>query len=191
MAVTKNGSIFLNFVNTEREVKNWHYIAEKLEDCIKKIGPQNIIQIIIDNASTCKAAGAIMKSKFLHIFWTPCVVHTLNLALKNIFTDKNMEANVVAYAQYSRITEVSNDVWIMKNFIMNHFIRLVIFNDYSKMKLLAVAETRFASWIIMSKKFKIIKRNLQDLIFSDRCMYRDDDVRQAQFVKKKVINDLW
>jgi len=192
MAVTESDPMFLNFTNAEGEVKNWHYIAKKLEDCIKEAGPQNVIQNITGNASACKVAGTIVESKYSHILWTPCVVHTLNLALKNIFTDKNMEANVVAYAQYSRITEVSNDVWIMKNFIMNHFIRLVIFNDYSKMKLLAVAETRFASWIIMSKKFKIIKRNLQDLIFSDRWnMYRDDDVRQAQFVKKKVINDLW
>ena len=48
------------------------------------------------------------------------------------------------YAQYSWITEVSNDTLIMKNFIMNHSMRLVMFNDYSKMKLLAVVETRFA-----------------------------------------------
>ena len=108
-------------------------MAEKLEDCIKEVGPQNVIQIITDNASACKAAGAIVESKFSHIFWTLCVVHTLNLALKNIFAAKNTEANVVVYAQCSWIMEVSNDALIMKNFIMNHFMRLVIFNDYSKM----------------------------------------------------------
>jgi len=102
-------------------------------------------------------------------------VHTLNLALKNIFEAKNTEANAVIYAQCSWITGVSNDVLIMKNFIMNHFLRLAMFNDYFKMKLLAVADTRFASWIIML--LKVIKRNLQDLILSDRWnMYRDDDV---------------
>ena len=37
-----------------------------------------------------------------------------------------------------------------------------MFNDYSKMNLLAVVETRFAFWIIMLKRFKVIKRNLQD-----------------------------
>jgi len=126
------------------------------------------MQIIIDNVSACKAAGAIVESKFPHIFWTSCVVHTLNLALMNIFAAKNTEANAVVYAQCSLITEVSNDALILKNFIMNDSMRLAIFNDYSKMKLLAVADTRFASWIIMLKRFKVIKRNIQDLVLSDR-----------------------
>jgi len=67
-------------------------------------------------------------------------VHTLNLALKNIFAAKNTEANTVAYTQCSWITDVSNDVLIINNFIMNHSMRLAMFNTYSKMKLLAVAE---------------------------------------------------
>ena len=71
MAVTESSPTFLNSVNVEGEVKNRHYITEKLEYCIKKVGPQNVIQIIIDNASVCKAAGAIMESKYPHIFWAP------------------------------------------------------------------------------------------------------------------------
>ena len=94
---------------------------------------------------------------------------------------KNIEANVVPYAQCSRITKVLNDV-----LIMYHSMRLIMFNNYFKMKLLTVAETRFTSWIIMLKRFKVIKRNLQNLVLSDRWnMYK------AQFVKEKVLNDLW
>ena len=29
-----------------------------------------------------KATGALIEGEYLKIFWTPCVVHTLNLALK-------------------------------------------------------------------------------------------------------------
>ena len=46
MAVTESGPMFLNSVNVEGEVKNRYYIAKKLEDCIKEVGPQNVIQII-------------------------------------------------------------------------------------------------------------------------------------------------
>ena len=35
--VTKSGSMFLNSVNVEEEVKIKHYIAQKLEDCIKEV----------------------------------------------------------------------------------------------------------------------------------------------------------
>jgi len=167
MAVTESGPIFLNSVNAEGEVKNQHYVAEKLEDCIKEVGAQNVIQIITDNAFACKAAGVIVESRYPHIFWTSCVVHTLNLTLKNICAAKITEANVVAYAQCSWITEVSNDGLIIKYFIMNYFMRLAMFNDYSKIKLLTVSKTRCASWIIKLKRFKVIKRNLLDLIFSD------------------------
>jgi len=76
ISVTESGPIFLNSVNAEGEVKNWHYIVEKLEDCIKEVGPQNVIQIITDNVSACKAAGAIVESKFSHIFCTPCAMHS-------------------------------------------------------------------------------------------------------------------
>jgi len=87
-------------------------------------------------------------------------VHTFNVTLKNICAAKNTKVNALTYAQCNLITEVSNDTLIIKNFIMNHSMRLVMFNDYSKMKLLAIVETRFASWIIMVKRFKVIKRNL-------------------------------
>ncbi|XP_020250313.1 uncharacterized protein LOC109827707 [Asparagus officinalis] len=184
--------MFLHCVNAEGEQKNKYFIAEKLEACIREVGPQNVIQIITDNASACKAAGAVVESKYPHIFWTPCVVHTLNLALKNICAAKNTEANAIAYAECSWITEVYDDALMIKNFIMNHSMRLAMFNEHSKMKLLSIADTRFASWIIMLKRFTVIKRSLQDMVLSDRwSSYRDDDVGKAQFVKEKVLDDLW
>ena len=63
MAVTESGPMFLSSENAEGEVKNWYYIAEKFEDYIKEVGPQNVIQIITDNASACKTVGAIVESK--------------------------------------------------------------------------------------------------------------------------------
>ena len=56
------------------------------------------------------------------------------------------------------------------------------------MKLLAIAKTRFASWIIMLKWSK----DLQDMVLSDRwSLYIDDDLRKAQFDKEKVLDDFW
>ena len=49
-----------------------------------------MVQIITDNAANCKEAGEIIESQYPHIYWTPCVVHTLNLALKNICAEKTL-----------------------------------------------------------------------------------------------------
>jgi len=38
----------------------------------------------MDNAPVCKAAGLIIEGRYDHIFWTPCIVHNLNLILEEI-----------------------------------------------------------------------------------------------------------
>ena len=54
-----------------------------------EVGHLNVVQIVTDDAHVGKAAGLIIEAEFPSIYWTPCVVHTLNLALKNICAAKN------------------------------------------------------------------------------------------------------
>lgn len=53
---------------------------------IEEVGLTNVVQLITDNASFCSAAGMRVQAKYHTSFWTPCVVHTLNVALKTICT---------------------------------------------------------------------------------------------------------
>jgi len=53
-----------------------------------EVGPKNVVQIIIDNAIVCKATSMLIESEFPSIYWIPCVVHTLNIALKNVCNKK-------------------------------------------------------------------------------------------------------
>ncbi|KAL0537431.1 hypothetical protein IC582_026409 [Cucumis melo] len=69
------------------------------------------------------------------IIWTPCIVYTINLALKNIFATKNVENNQVVYGECSWIFDVAGDVMAVKNVIMNHSIRLTMFNEFVPPKL--------------------------------------------------------
>ena len=90
-----------------------------LKDAIKEIGHEKVVQVITDNADVMKAAGALIEGEYPKIFWTPCVVHTLNLALKNICATKNTEKNEVTYEEYSWITRVVNDASFICVLIMN------------------------------------------------------------------------
>ncbi|GFZ16767.1 hypothetical protein Acr_26g0000370 [Actinidia rufa] len=65
-------------------VKDAEYVASLFIQVIKDLGEANVVQIVTDNASNYKAAGLSIEGKYPHIFWTPCVVHSLNLALKSI-----------------------------------------------------------------------------------------------------------
>ena len=76
MVVSDEGLVFIKAIDGSGEFKDKHYIAGVLKNAIKEIGHEKIVQVIIDNAK---------------IFWTPCVVHTFNLVLKNILQQKTLK----------------------------------------------------------------------------------------------------
>ena len=192
MATCGNGPMFIKAVNCMGEVKRSEFIAGLMKEVIDEIGHQNVVQIITDNAANCKGAGELIEGIYPQIYWTPCVVHTLNLALKNICAAKNTENNYEVYHECHWITEVYEDAMQIKNFIMNHTMRLSMYNRFSSLKLLSVADTRFASTIVMLKRFMSIKRSLETMVMSEEwASYREDDQAKARFVRDKVLNEYW
>ncbi|CAL5386707.1 unnamed protein product [Camellia sinensis] len=192
MAACNGGAMFIKAVNCEGETKDKYHIAKLISEVIDEVGPTNVIQVITDNAPVCSAAGSIIQGNYPKIFWTPCVVHTLNLALKNICAAKEIGVAAYAYDECHWITTVIDDVMFVKNFIMNHSMRLAIFNEFVPLKLLSVADTRFASAIVMLKRFKLIYHGLQTMVISDKwASYKEDDVGKASVVKEKLLNDVW
>ena len=155
MAASKGGPNFLNSIDGTMEFKDRHYMTHLFKEAIIKIGAKNVVQLIIDNTSICKVVGLLIEDDYPHIFWTLCVVHTFSLALKSISVVKNTEKNEVAYAECHWYTQMANDVSFIRNFIMNHSMRLIIFNVFVSLKLLAIVDTRFASITVMLKGFKL------------------------------------
>ncbi|KAH1228527.1 hypothetical protein GmHk_10G028505 [Glycine max] len=188
MAISEEGPMFLKAIDGSKEYKDKHYMFDLLKDVIKEVGPQNVVQVIIDNAPL----GYLIEAEFPNIFWTPCVVHTLNLGVKNICAAKNVNVNENVFNECGWIAEVIGDASFIKVFIMTHSMRLAIFNEFSSLKLLSIAETRFASMIVMLKRLKLLKRCLQNMVISDQWnSYREDDVRKATHVKELILNDIW
>ena len=79
------------------------------------------------------------------------MVHTLNLALKNICAPSTHPRYDDVMEQCGWISLVSSDASFIKNFIMNYAMRLSVFNNHCKLKLLLVADTCFASTMVMLK----------------------------------------
>ncbi|CAL9086479.1 unnamed protein product [Musa textilis] len=57
----------------------------------------------------------------------------------------------------SWISDTISDIVIIKGFIMNIFMRLIIFNEFMPLNLLSVVDTHLISIIVMLKEFKLIK----------------------------------
>ena len=118
MVACEVGSLFLKAVDCSGEVKDKDFIASLLNDAIEEVGDEKfVVQILTDNASNCKAAGELIEDRYPHIFWTPCIVNTLNLALKNICNAKNVSNNEEVYDECHWITEVHGDALFIKNYI--------------------------------------------------------------------------
>ena len=192
MATSEKGPMFIKAIDGTKEYKNKHYISRLFLEVIAEVGPKNVVQIIIDNASVMKSAGSIVEAEYPTIFWSPCVMHTLNLALKNICAPKNFLQNEHTYNECQWIVKVVDEASFICVFMMNHSMRLAIFNEFYPLKLLTIAETRFASTIVMLRRLKLIRKHLQSMIISEQWMsYREDDVGKAQTVRDYILNDVW
>ncbi|XP_076892310.1 uncharacterized protein LOC143544012 [Bidens hawaiensis] len=190
MATSGNGPLFIKEVNCFGEYKDKFFISNLMKEVINEIGHENVMQVITDNASVCKAAGELIMSEFPHIYWTLYAVHTLNLALKIFCSPKNAETNETTYDECHWINDIHLDAIAIKKFIMNHGMRLSIFSKFTPLKLLSIADTRFASIIVMLKRLKLLKRPLQEMVISEEWpTYREDGTVKASFVKEKVLDD--
>ena len=91
LGVSATGAIFLSTHDYSDKFKIGMNIAKLLLKNIEAIGVYNVIQVITDNAANCKAAGTIIEDKYPNIFWSGCLVHTLNLLMHDIIKLKENE----------------------------------------------------------------------------------------------------
>eukprot|EP00253_Pinus_taeda_P014411 PITA_14411 len=84
IATSPKGAMFIKAEDYSGEVKDAQFIADVIIKAIEQIGPNKVVQVITENAPVCNAVGLIIEGRYDHIFWTPCIVHNLNLILEEI-----------------------------------------------------------------------------------------------------------
>eukprot|EP01018_Ginkgo_biloba_P003110 Gb_13336 [translate_table: standard] len=119
IVVCPKGSMFLNAVDCNGELKDATFIANILIDAIESVGPSNVVQVFTNNARVCKAAGLLVEARYENICWTPCAIHSLNLILKKIGKIEWIK----------KITDEAKEIQmfitnVVENRFANHFIML-------------------------------------------------------------------
>jgi hypothetical protein len=143
--------MFLKAVDTGGETKDIVYIARQLIDCIREVGADSVIQVVIDNAVVCKATGRLVEQEFSWIKWTPCTPHCLDLLLEDV-GKLPWAAEVVAEAK------------AVVKFITNHHWSQALFCGKSTLDLLKPRDTRFATNFIMLDRMPEVREALQELV---------------------------
>ena len=154
IATSPKGAMFLKAKDCSGEVKDAQFIADVSIKSIEQVGPSRVVQVITDNALVCKAAGLIIEGRYDHIFWTPCIVHNLNMILEEI-------DNKVPW-----IKEHIGEAREIVKFITNHHQSQAIFREYSKLELLKVVETRYTSNFMMLRCLVEVKQALVSMVVS-------------------------
>ncbi|KAM3245791.1 hypothetical protein P3L10_007558 [Capsicum annuum] len=173
MGASSVGPIFLKSINSSGVVKEGGYIAKLFIKSIEDVDPNNVVQVITDNVGNMKLTGTIVEETFPHIFWTPCVVHCLNLALKSMCQPSAKSAH---FSSCAWILKVIGDVSSLKNFVVNHDMAHAIFQKHLELSLLKVSETRFASHIVMTSRIYKVKSSLKKMVMDDEWKNYKGDV---------------
>lgn len=151
MDTSEKEPMFLKCIDGSKEYKYKHYISKLFLEVTAEVGCHNVVQIITDSALVLKSTGSIVEAEYPTIFWSPCVVRTLNLTLKIICAANYPLHYEVTYNECQLITKCADEASFIHVFIMNHSMRLAIFNEFSSLKLLDVADTQFASITCLKK----------------------------------------
>lgn len=180
IVMSPSGPYFLRAIDASGEEKTAEWIAEKISESIELVGPSNVVQVITDNARSCKAAGAIIEGLYDHIFWTPCVVHSLNLAFKSI----------VAEVEWMKtICEEAREVQI---FITNHQHAQAMYREFARLQLLKVGETRFASHYIMLKRLVEMRDGLSSMVVSPQWQtWKQSNSEKSMRVRGTILDEAW
>ncbi|CAN1125328.1 hypothetical protein LINPERPRIM_LOCUS31624 [Linum perenne] len=128
------GTVFIESLDTSHYSKNTQKAFEMLDEVVEKVGEENVLQIITDNASTYKAVGAKLMEKRQHLFWTPCAAHCLDSMLEDL--EKKFPVHKTTIAKGKTIT----------NYIYGRAMLISMLKEFTKGgELIRLAVTRFAT----------------------------------------------
>ena len=83
MLVCPARNILIGSIDTTGHKKMKEYITGELKTYIEAIGPNNVIQICTDNASTMLGLLDELVATYLHLYKQGCAAHILDLLLED------------------------------------------------------------------------------------------------------------
>ena len=83
MVYSKGITIFLKSVDASNYIQDNKYTYSLLNDMIKEVGKENVVQIVTNNGSAFVKARKLLMKKY-NFYWTPCAAHCIDLMFEDI-----------------------------------------------------------------------------------------------------------
>ena len=144
-------------------------IFELVDKAIEDFGPENVVQVVTDNASNNMGAKKLLLEKRPNIFWTSCATHTINLMLQGI-------GNL---ARFKKVIEQAKAFTI---FVYGHTRTLDCMRQFTEGKeIVRPGVTRFASTFLTLNSILENKDQLRKMVVRSRW----DSLRDVKSKKGK------
>ena len=131
-------------------------IFELVDQAIEDIGPDDVVQVVTDNASNNMGAKKLLVEKRPHIFWTSCATHTINLMLQGIGS----------LTKFKKVIDQSKAFTI---FVYGHTRTLECMRHFTEGKeIIRPGVTRFASAFLTLNSMLEKKNQLKQMVVHSR-----------------------
>ena len=107
----------MSLVDTSNISKIADKVFKMLDAIMERIGEENFVQVMTNNAANYKAAGQLLMAK-IKLFWTPYATPCIDLILKDF--EKKLEVHQVTIAKGRRVTSYIYSRTILIS-ILRHF----------------------------------------------------------------------
>ncbi|KAF3780839.1 hypothetical protein EJ110_NYTH38317 [Nymphaea thermarum] len=171
------GTMFLKSVDLSDTLMTVDVLFEVFDKIIQEVGPQNVVQFIIDNATNYKVAGEMLAARYKTFYWSPCAAHCVNLMLQDLGERDDMKLTV------HRCQEITK-------FICNHAYVLNLMRKFTNgAELIRPAQTWFATDVLTVQGIVKQRNPLRQMFSSDDwAAYPHAYKRKATIVVDTIFN---
>jgi len=150
------GSSFISSKEMSDVSHTSEVIFELVDKAIEELGPDDVVQVVIDNASNNMGAKKLLAEKRPHIFWTSCATHTINLMLQGIGS----------LTKFKKVIDQSKAFTI---FVYGHTRTLECMRHFTEGKeIIRPGVTRFASAFLTLNSMLEKKNQLKQMVVHSR-----------------------
>ena len=173
------GTYFLGAVDAGKagEKITGEFIYGHIRQAILEVGPENVVQVVTDNASNCKAMGTMVEAEFPRIVWTPCAAHCLDLLMEDI-------------GRLSWVQPIVADAVKITTFFRKKHGALAIFRSHSTLDMVRPSKTRFAYiYLVLQRLYKLRDPLLQTVVDPKwREMHHSQEER-TKYLQRRILDD--
>ena len=149
------GACFLESKEVSAESHTRELIFQYVNSYIDKVGADNVVQVVTNNASNNMAAKDLLSVERPKIFWTSCATHTINLMLEGMGKMKKFKTTI-------------DQAKSLTIFIYAHHRTLALMRKFTKKReIVRPGVTRFASNFLTLQSLYEKKEQLRKMSQSD------------------------